>query len=68
MSPDTTVVATISSPDGLFQEDNDQGIFVEFDIRQKLDPIQQAKQAKDSHGCLVHCEYGDNISLRKHAC
>jgi hypothetical protein len=61
VSPDAILVGSISSPDGIFQEDDNQVMFAEFKTRQKPNSIQKALKASQLHGELVFCNYGDDV-------
>ena len=57
VSPDAIAVGTISSPDGLFVEDDNVAMFMEIKTRQSPTTIEQTCTAKDCHGIIVYCSY-----------
>ena len=59
VSPDAIIVASVSSPDGLFQEDEEQIMFVEMKTRLAGSTISKSIDSWRKHGRLVYCNYGD---------
>jgi hypothetical protein len=61
VSPDAIIVATVNSPDGMFQEEETpQIMFVEMKTRLGSGTIEKSMESFKTNGGLVHCCYGDD--------